>query len=131
MDEKRLFEACFSLAEDLTWEKITSPLEKLPEQMEELSQMTEKFVEIAKRNFYMVENLPDGEVVLISAIKFLNAHAIPPLRGNYDWFNNSLWMLLELSNPTGWVGQEGLPFLLRARNGIEQLIDSANQTEED
>lgn len=129
IDEKRLFEVCFSLAEDLMWEKTTSPLEKLPEQMEELSVMTENFVGLSKKNFYLVENLPDGQEILMGAIKYLNALAIPPLRGNYEWFDYSLAILLELTNPGGGPDQSGLPFLLRARNGFEQLIDWANQPE--
>ncbi|MBK1439970.1 hypothetical protein JHJ32_08240 [Parapedobacter sp. ISTM3] len=131
MDEKRLYEVCFSLAEDLMWEKTTSPLEKLPEQMNELSVMTENFVNLSKSNFYQVENLPDGQEILIGAIRYLNAIAIPPLRGNYEWFDYSLTILLELAYPSGGPDQSGLPFLLRARNGIEQLIDWANQPEDE
>ncbi len=131
IDEKRLLEACFSLAEDLMWEKTTSPLEKLPEQMDELSVMTENFVSLSKKNFYQVENLSDGQEILIGAIKYLNAIAIPPLRGNFEWFDYSLSILLELANPSGSPDQSGLPYLLRARNGIVQLIDWANHSEDE
>ena len=131
MDEKRLFEACFSLAEGLMCEKTTSQLEKLPEQMYELSVMTENFVSLSKKNFYQVENLADGQEILIGAIKYLNALAIPPLRGNYEWYEYSLTILLELANPGGGPNQSGLPYLLRARNGIEQLIEWANHPEDE
>lgn len=123
MDEKRLFEACFSLIEDLMWEKNTSPLEELPEQTDELSMMTENFVNISKKNVYQAEAFLDGQEILIGAIKYLNALAIPPLRGNYHWFDHSLAILLELANLNAGFDQSGLPFLLWARNGIEQLID--------
>lgn len=126
-----MFEACFLLAKDLMWEKTTSLPEKLPEQMDELSVMTENFVSISKKNFYQVEALPDGQEILIGAIKYLNALAIPPLRGNYEWFDYSLSILLELARPNDGVDQSGLPFLLRTRNGIEQLIDWANRPEEE
>lgn len=131
IDEERLLEACFSLAEDLMWEKTTSPLEKLPEQMDELSVMTENFVRLSKKNFYQVENLSDGQEILIGAIKYLNAIAIPPLRGNYEWFDYSLIILLELANPNASPDQCGLPYLLRARNGIAQLIHWANDPEDE
>ena len=104
MDDNRLFETCFSLAESLMWEKDTAPLEQLPEQLEELSEMTNRFVELAKETFYQVEDLPDGEELLISAIKYLHSQAIPPLRGNYNWFDYSLSTLLELANPNGGPG---------------------------
>lgn len=77
IDEKRLLEACFSLAEDLMWEKTTSPLEKLPEQMDELSVMTENFVSLSKKNFYQVENLSDGQEILIGAYSALYYTTIP------------------------------------------------------
>lgn len=131
MDEKRLFEVCFSLAENMMWERTTSPIEKLPEQMGELSAMTENFVNLSKKNFYLVEDLRDGQEILIGAIQYLNALAIPPLRGNYEWFEYSLAILLELANPSGGPDQSSLPFLLRVRNGIEQLIDWANYPEDE
>ena len=84
MDEIKLFEACFSFAENLIWERDTSPLEKLPNQMEELSAMTENFVRLAKKNFYQIEALPNAEVILVAAINYLKTQAIPPLRGNYE-----------------------------------------------
>lgn len=131
MDEKRLVEVCFSLAENLMWEETTSPLEKLPEQMNELSVMTRNFVRLSKKSFYRVEDLQDGEEILIGAIKYLNSLAIPPLRGNYEWFDYSLNILLELANPNNGPDQSGLPFLLKAKNGIEQLINWANLPEDD
>ena len=90
MDENKLLEVCFMLAEDLMWDKDSAPIERLPEDISELNEMTNKFIEIANQNYYQVEGLPDGDEILIGAIRYLNVQAIPPLRGNYAWFANSL-----------------------------------------
>ena len=96
MEEAKVFEACFSLADDLMWESEQARIERLPEQMAELSEMTNEFVRIAKQCYYQIEDIPDSEAILLGAIRYLNAQAIPPLRGNYSWFSNSLSALLEL-----------------------------------
>jgi len=70
MDGIKLFEACFSVAENLMWERDTAPLEKLPNQMEELSKMTDNFVRLAKKNFYQIGALLNAEAILVAAIKY-------------------------------------------------------------
>jgi hypothetical protein len=129
MNEQKLSEICFALAENLMWEANTAPLERLPEQMDELATMTEQFVEIAKDYFIYVEDQPDGAEILFGAIQYLNAQAIPPLRGNYDWFKHSLFLLLEICNPSN--GFTGLPFLLSLQKGVISSIVFAARHEKD
>lgn len=129
MDDKKLLEACFSLSEELMWNKDTAKLDHLPEQLEEVSKMTTRFFDIAMKHFYLIEDLPDAQEVLLGAIGYLNSIAIPPLKGNFDWFSYSLNMLLEIANPNDSVDKSGLPFLFRMRNGIEQLIAWASMPE--
>lgn len=131
MNEHQIFEACFSLAEDLMWEKTTAPLERIPEQIDELSCMTERFVSIVKKSFFIIEDLPDAHAIMIGAIKYLNALAIPPLRGNYYWFEYSLITILEIANPYSHAGKEGLPFLFAAQSGLKQMIRWANYPEQE
>jgi len=134
MNETKLLEACFELAKDLMWEKSTAPIEKLPEQLTELSEMTNRFVEIAKDSYYIIEDLHDASDVLIGAIKYLNVHAIPPMRGNYSWFFNSLTTLLEICNPSNIVDQKNIPFLLALQKGLiihlEWSIKSVNENDD-
>ena len=87
-------------------------IEKIPEDISELNEMTQKFFEIAKQNYYQVEDLPDGEEILLGAIRYLNVQAIP-LRENYTWFANSQSTLLEICNPNSIVKDEGIPFSLQ------------------
>lgn len=125
MNENKLLEVCFALAEDLMWEKDVAPIERLPEDISELNEMTNKFVEIAKDLYYQVEDLPDGENILIGAIQYLNFQAIPPLRGNYSWFSNSLSTLLEICNPNSIVLKEGISFLLSLQKGLIKQVELA------
>lgn len=131
MDEQEIFEACFSLAEDLMWEKNTAPIEKIADQIDELSKTTDKYVSIVKKNFFIIEDLPNRQEIMVSVIIHLNALAIPPLKGNYDWFEFSLITLLEIVNPYSSAGKRGLPFLLAARNGLDQMIEWANYPEDE
>ena len=131
MDENKLLEVCFMLAEDLMWDKDSAPIERLPEDISELNEMTNKFIEIANQNYYQVEGLPDGDEILIGAIRYLNVQAIPPLRGNYAWFANSLSTLLEICNPNSIVGSEGIPFLLSLQKGIIKHLEWATKSDEE
>jgi hypothetical protein len=131
MDENKLLEVCFMLAEDLMWDKDSAPIERLPEDIYELNEMTNKFIEIANQNYYQVEGLPDGDEILIGAIRYLNVQAIPPLRGNYAWFANSLSTLLEICNPNSIVRSEGIPFLLSLQKGIIKHLEWATKSDEE
>ena len=119
------------LAEDLMWDKDSAPIERLPEDISELNEMTNKFIEIANQNYYQVEGLPDGDEILIGAIRYLNVQAIPPLRGNYAWFANSLSTLLEICTPNSIVRSDGIPFLLSLQEGIIKHLEWATKSDEE
>lgn len=130
MDENKLLEVCFMLAENLMWKKDAAPIEKLPEDISELNDMTNKFIKIAKQHYYQVEGLSDGSEIILGAIRYLNVQAIPPLRGDYDWFSNSLSTLLEICNPNSIVEINGIPFLLSLQKGIIKHLEWASSSYE-
>lgn len=130
MDENKLLEVCFTLAEDLMWEKDTVPIEKLPKDIYELNEMTNKFIEIAKVNYAQIEDLPNANEILFGAIRYLNAQAIPPLRGNYAWFDYSLSMLLEICNPNSKVNGDGISFLFSLQRGTTTLLEWAIKSDD-
>lgn len=130
MNEEELLKICFLLAEDLMWEKDTAPLEKMPEQLAELSEMTNKFIEIPKRAYYHVEAMPDGEEIMFGALGYLHLQAMPPLRGDYEWFSNTLDTILEICNPNCIPGKEGIPFLLHMQKGIIRCMEQSIQGED-
>lgn len=127
MDENKLLEACLALAENLMWEKDTASIEEIEEETLKLYRVAENLVSIGKSHFYQVEALPEAEGILLGAIKYLEALAIPPLRENYEWFEHSLVILLELACPGSGTDKVGLPFFISAKKGIEQLIEWANE----
>lgn len=90
--------------------------------------MTEEFLRIALDSYYQVEQLENGQDILVRAISYIEcAHAIPPLRGKYNWFSDTLQTLLELCNPNSGLTKELLPFLDDLDAGISdyrQGIDS-------
>jgi len=88
-------------------------------------------VSIVKKNIFIIEDLPNRQQIMISAIIHLNALAIPPLKGNYDWFEYSLITLLEIVNPYSSARKRGLPFLVAARNGLGQMIKWANYPDDE
>ena len=125
MNEEKVLEACFLLATYLLWEKDTVPIEKLPEHITELNELTDKFVEIAREHYFMVERIEYGDVILVGAINYLANQAIPPLRGNYAWFSISLGSLLEICSPNVRCGIENVPFLLSMQKGIINSMSDA------
>ena len=127
MNEGKLMEVCFVLAENLMWDKDTTPFSKLQEDITQLSQMTNRFVEIAKRCYSQVEDLPEGEAILFGAVHYLSRQAFPSQRAeaDYEWFNISLTTLLEICRPNVIIGIDGVPFLLSLQKGIIESLGSA------
>jgi hypothetical protein len=125
-------EACFNLAEDLMWENDALKSEEVEESMNELSDMTEKLLQIALDSYYQVEQLENGQDILIRAINYIErAHAIPPLRGNYRWFFDTLHTLLELCNPNSIIDKEHLPFLEDLEAGINDYRENIEEESQD
>ena len=59
------------------WEKYTAPIERQEDQLAELSMMTDNFIRQAKENFTLIEDCPGSFEVMLGAISYLNAIAIP------------------------------------------------------
>lgn len=125
MNEKKVLEACFMLATYLLWEKDTVPIEKLSEHIAELNELTDKYFEIAKENYFKVERIEDGDIILVGAINYLANQAIPPLRGDYAWFSISLGSILEICSPNVRCDVEHVPFLLSMQKGIINSMSDA------
>ena len=109
--ENKIRNNCFEIATLLMWEADKIPVEKAEEQIAEISEMTEEFVEIAYQEFRIVESLGCKVESLQRAIDYLQVQAIPPLRGNLSWFKYSLGTLLELSFPNYHIEDGDLDFV--------------------
>lgn len=71
MDEVKLFKACFSLAENLTWKSENSTIYEIEDETNKITRIAENLVIISKRNYSQVEDLNDGYDILLGAIKYL------------------------------------------------------------
>lgn len=130
MNESRILEACFELAKNLMGEKELSA-EDVHAHMSELSEMTDTFIEIVKKQYYYVKNNPAADDIMVGAINFIGNQAIPPLRGNYEWFGHSLAMVLEICYPVCGPGKSDIPFLLEMQTGITHSIRTALNNDND
>ena len=101
------------------WEKDNLTVERIESNMTELNEMTEKFVETAKFYLENIESLEGQSEIIVRAINYMEeAHAIPPLRGNYEWFDYTLGALTELACPNSILSKSNLDFLNDVETGI-------------
>jgi hypothetical protein len=118
MDDK-IRKACFDLSVSLMWEKDSLTIDKVDSHIDELQKMTDKFIEIS--NFYLenIESLNGNKDLLVRAINYIDhVHAIPPLRGDYGWFENTLGALIEMACPNSRITKRQLEFLTDIENGL-------------
>jgi hypothetical protein len=81
--------------------------------------------------FFYVEDYADGDEIMVGAIKYLTNQAIPPLRGNYEWFHHSLATVLEICCPTINIAIENIPFLLKLQRGIIDSMENSISRKDD
>lgn len=118
--DDKINKACFDLSVSLMWEKDALTIEKVDNHLDELKKMTDKFIEIA--HFYLenIESLEGNKAILIRAINYIDqVHAIPPLRGNYEWFDNTLGTLIEIACPNSRITKNQLEFIQDLESGLE------------
>lgn len=73
------------------WERENISVERAELFIQELSEMTDKFLEISESILDIYENLGCNIDILCRAIDYLiDIQAIPNLRGNFAWFEHSL-----------------------------------------
>lgn len=121
-DQNPLLKACFELCAATMWEPDRLTAEQVQSHMEELDEMTNAYYEMAHSIISQLHGLPEPEQVMVSLVIYLkDSHAIPPLRGNIDWFKNSLLTLTELVNPQNAIRKSNLVFITHLQAGLAQL----------
>tara|TARA_R110000868_G_scaffold371537_1_gene635249 strand:- start:310 stop:714 length:405 start_codon:yes stop_codon:yes gene_type:complete len=129
--EDKIREACFDLSTSLMWEKDNLTVERIESNMTELNEMTEKFLETAKFYLENIEALEGQSEIIVRAINYIEeAHAIPPLRGNYQWFDYTLGALTELACPNSGLSNNNLEFLKDVENGIKDYRENSIDEDE-
>lgn len=123
--------ACFDLSVSLMWEKPALTTDKIEMNMAELQTMTQNFYKTALFYLENIESLEGKPEIIIRAINYIeDVHAIPPLRNNYEWFDHSLGILVELACPNSRLNKNNLEFLNDLENGIEDYRDNAYDEDE-
>ena len=113
------------------WEKDNLTLERIESNRTELNEMTEKFLETAKFYLKNIERLEGQPEIIVRAINYMEeVHAIPPLRGAYQWFDYTLGALTELACPNSRPSNSDLDFLKDIENRIKDYRkDSMDEDE--
>lgn len=129
--EDKIRGACFEISINLMWEKEALTTEKIDAHLDELQTMTEKLVDISKFYLENIESLDGNEDILIRAIKYIDqVHAIPPLRGNFNWFDYTLGALVELACPNVRITKSNLDFMNDLEKGIADYRDNVYNEDE-
>ncbi len=131
MEYNNIREACFELATHLMWEKDSLTLDKIESKLSELNTITENLYNISEDQLETRKGLGIDSGIVSRVIYYINrVHAIPPLRGNYDWFENTLDVLLELTCPNTFLkkGSKHILLLKDIEKGIE--TSQSNATDE-
>jgi len=130
-DHNPLLKACFELCAGTMWEPDSLTAGRVQAHMEELDQLTNDYYEMARSILSQLEGLSNPEQVMVTLVIYLkDSHAIPPLRGNVEWFKNSLLTLTELVNPQNAIRQSNLAFISLVQAGLQELSRNV-RTDED
>jgi len=115
-EEKLLRQACYEVARTTKWD--TKPIDT-----QKINDHCERLFEIAKERATYGQELGITIPLVTRAIIYLNqAHALPPMRDNTEWFSNMLDALLEVACPNSQLEGEARKFLKDLINGISSFI---------
>jgi hypothetical protein len=122
-----LTDACFELARVLKWSRT-------PAGEVEVGALAEKLNAIAMERVHDDDRLGIDVPVVTRAVAYLTqAHAIPPMADDTDWFGNMLDAVLEVARPNSALDGSAREFLKDMRDGIAAVdelgasIGSASQ----
>ena len=108
------------------WEKQIQTIEQIEGNLNELNEMTENFYNSAMFYLVNIESLYGKDEIIIRAINYINeVHVIPPLRGNYAWFEYTLGAVLELACPNSRLSKKNLNFLNDIESGIKDYRENS------
>lgn len=112
-------------------EKQRLTVEKIESNIQELNRMTDQFFEEALFCLENIESLEGHAEVIVKAIKYIdNVHALPPLKGNIEWFRHTLTAIAEIARPNSRLKKSNVAFLTDLEHGIKDYRDNALDDEE-
>ena len=116
-ENAELEEACFALARTIKWAQ--RPLDG-----EEILALAADFAKIAKSQIVHGEGLRIDAPLITRATRYLTqAHAIPPMADDTEWFSNMLVAVLEVARPNSGLDEQGQAFLTDMLEGIRSRLE--------
>lgn len=109
---QRLNEVCMELARTTMWARK-------PVDVDNIHDLATRYTEIAMQQVKHGSELGIDIPLVTRAVCYLHqAHAIPPMATDEEWFDNMLQAVLELARPNSGLTGEGRQFLRDLLFGI-------------
>ena len=113
-----LYQACFALARITHWK--TEPVA-----VSQIESFAQKLLAEALSQVASIETLGGSEEQVVRAVRYIEqAHAIPPIGDNIDWFRDTLQALMEIVFPNTELDGAALDFLFDLQSGITSVLRS-------
>ena len=113
---EKLKAACFKLAQTTHWDMK-------PVDVDLIQDFSNKLYDEALEQYELVKGLGASIPLVTRAIFYIEqAHAIPPIKDDIQWFSQSLRVLLEVSCPNAGLDGEAKEYLLDMIKGISSFI---------
>jgi hypothetical protein len=116
-DTGGLDQACFDVARTIKWARK-------PIDADEITSLAAELSKIARNCVFISETLVRDEELVTRAVRYLGqAHAIPPMADDTQWFANMLDAVIELARPNTGLDEQARAFLDDIRQGIDTVIE--------
>ena len=118
--EDELLAACRDIATETMWnhEKPTNLDDIIT--ADEREAVAKAYYDESLRELESVREYPADPKIVLRAVRYLQGHAMPPIRDNIDWFRHSLRTLLLIVCPFAGSPPGGEPFFADLRYGMER-----------
>jgi hypothetical protein len=114
-DARQLHTACFELARATKWAR--KPIDTA-----EFDELAKKLSAIAAER--VCEGLDINLPLITRAVRYIaQAHGMPMMGDDTQWFENMLTALLEVARPNSGLDESGRAFLYDMADGIEATLD--------
>lgn len=122
IDEKELRAACREVASNTLWQtKNPRDIHDIID-VEQIDRTINGYMSIALQLARDLDDMGVDPGVVSRAVRYLALeHAIPPMKDDLRWFDQSLEVLVRLVHPTAGASEAALAFMDDLEGGIERF----------
>ena len=114
--DNELRKVCFQVARTVFWDRKPIDTEKIQDYANAIYKK-------AVFECESIENLGCTTSTIIRAVHYINqAHAMPPIKDDIQWFSNTLRALIEVACPNAGLEGEAREFLVDMNRGIASFL---------